>query len=56
MGEKVQRKTAKPRKRQWQRPQIKSGKLFESNSLACLKNPASPDAGEECQLQGAAQS
>ena len=39
MAEKVQRKTTKPaRKRQWQRPRVKSGKLFESNSLACGKN------------------
>jgi hypothetical protein len=39
MAEKVQRKTPKsPRKRQWQRPRIKSGRLFESNSLACGKN------------------
>jgi hypothetical protein len=38
MAEKVQRKVPKsPRKRQWQRPRVKSGKLFESNSLACNK-------------------
>ncbi len=38
MAEKVQRKTPKsPRKRQWQRPRIKSGRLFETNSLACGK-------------------
>ena len=38
MAEKVQRKTPKsPRKRQWQRPRIKSGRLFETNSLACAK-------------------
>ena len=39
MAEKAQRKSTKPqRKRQWQRPRIKSGHLFESNSLACGKN------------------
>ena len=27
-----------PRKKKWERPQIKSGHLFESNSLACGKN------------------
>jgi len=34
------RKPARPGKKVWQRPQIKSGKLFESNSLACGKNPS----------------
>lgn len=26
------------RKKSWQRPRIQSGRLFESNSLACGKN------------------
>jgi hypothetical protein len=34
------RKPARPGKKAWQRPQIKSGRLFESNSLACGKNPS----------------
>jgi hypothetical protein len=32
------RKPARPGKKAWQRPRIRSGKLFESNSLACGKN------------------
>lgn len=40
------RKPARPGKKAWQRPHIKSGKLFESNSLACGKNPSV--GGEQC--------
>jgi hypothetical protein len=53
MAEKVQRKTPKsPRKRQWQRPRVKSGRLFESNSLACTKVVTEG----ACQESGAVQS
>ena len=40
VAQKTPRKPARPGagKRAWQRPQIKSGRLFESNSLACGKN------------------
>ena len=38
MAEKTPRKSARPGKKTWQRPRIRSGKLFESNSLACGKN------------------
>jgi len=31
-------KQAAKQKKPWQRPTIKSGRLFESNSLACGKN------------------
>jgi hypothetical protein len=47
MATKPQRdRPPRPPKKQWQRPRIKSGQLFESNSLACGKN--SPMT-EECQ-------
>jgi hypothetical protein len=32
-------KPPKPRKRTWQAPTVKTGTLFESNSLACMKHP-----------------
>jgi hypothetical protein len=52
MAEKKQRKSTKPaRKRQWHRPQIKSGRLFESNSLACLKTTTG-SMSEECFVAG----
>jgi hypothetical protein len=35
--DKSPRKPARPAKKTWRRPNIKSGKLFESNSLACGK-------------------
>ena len=55
MAEKVQRKTPKsPRKRQWQRPRVKSGRLFESNSLACGKVFTTGD--ETCLQLGTPQS
>jgi len=34
-------------KKLWQRPQIKSGRLFESNSLACGKNGPGLDSCEQ---------
>jgi hypothetical protein len=47
MAEKLPRKPAKPaRKRRWQPPKIKSGQLFEANSLACGKSTAAPQ--DEC--------
>ena len=44
MAEKTSRKTPPPPKRPWRRPQVKTGQLFESNSLACGKvfTPAQP--------------
>jgi len=51
MADKSTRKPNRPPpKRQWRRPQVKSGQLFESNSLACGKSPAMPN--EECQMVG----
>jgi hypothetical protein len=41
-------KTPKPPKREWQRPSVKTGHLFESNSLACGKNAPGT---EECGVQ-----
>jgi hypothetical protein len=46
MAEKPQRKTTKRKRRRWHRPEVKSGRLFESNSLACNKSPTEPR--EEC--------
>jgi hypothetical protein len=38
MAEKTPRKPkAKPKKKTWESPRVKSGRLFESNSLACGK-------------------
>jgi len=48
MTQKAPRKPTRPGKKAWQRPQIKSGKLFESNSLACGKNPS---VGQEACMQ-----
>jgi len=45
--EKSDRKPSRPRKRQWHRPQVKTGQLFESNSLACGK--AITDIVDQCQ-------
>lgn len=58
MAEKVQRKTAKParKRRQWQRPQVKSGQLFEANSLACGKNGSGEQDPGMCMDQGFNQS
>lgn len=38
MADKPKRKPERSAKKTWQRPRIKSGRLFESNSLACGKN------------------
>jgi uncharacterized OB-fold protein len=55
MAEKVQRKTPKPaRKRRWQPPKVKSGQLFESNSLACGK--VFSTGNEDCLASGTPQS
>jgi hypothetical protein len=44
VAEKKPRKpTAKAKKKPWESPRVKSGRLFESNSLACSKNV--PDGG-----------
>ena len=48
MAEKSDRKPRRPRKRQWHRPQVKTGQLFESNSLACGKTPSAPN--EQCMM------
>lgn len=48
MAEKSDRKPSRPRKRQWHRPQVKTGQLFESNSLACGKTPSAPN--EQCMM------
>ena len=54
MAEKSTRKTTRPKsKRPWRRPQVKSGQLFESNSLACGK---SAPINEECGVQNPLQS
>ena len=42
MAEKAQRKPQRPadaaaKKKQWEAPRVTSGRLFESNSLACGK-------------------
>jgi hypothetical protein len=49
MGEKNPRKpAAKARKKKpWEPPRVKSGRLFESNSLACSKNQ-DPQNAEMC--------
>jgi hypothetical protein len=51
MPEKKTRKQPRePRaKKPWEPPRVKSGRLFESNSLACTKTHADPDPG--CQTQ-----
>lgn len=51
MTEKAPRKPPRPPKRRWQPPRIKTGQLFESNSMAC--NKTMTDLGEQCQTQGA---
>jgi hypothetical protein len=45
--EKSKRKSNRPPpKRTWRRPQVKTGQLFESNSLACGKtHPATEECG-----------
>jgi len=47
MADKPNRKTNRPPpKRRWHRPQVKTGQLFESNSLACGKtHPATEECG-----------
>jgi hypothetical protein len=39
VAQKTERKAPnKAKKKPWERPRVKSGRLFESNSLACGKN------------------
>ena len=38
--DKTKTKPDKPRKRTWQAPSVKTGSLFETNSLACAKFPS----------------
>jgi hypothetical protein len=51
-SDKLKAKPDKRRKRTWQRPTVKTGTLFESNSLACGKLTFA----EECQQSGAIKS
>jgi hypothetical protein len=37
---------AKSKKKAWETPRMKSGRLFESNSLACGKNAPGGNGGE----------
>ena len=54
MAETKPRKTPPKRaKKTWQPPRVKSGQLFESNSLACGKNGP---INEECGVQNPLQS
>jgi hypothetical protein len=44
VAKKTQRKApAKGKKKRWEKPRIKSGQLFESNSLACGKDNPGTD-------------
>ena len=45
MAEKTQRKPQMKaaKKKPWESPRVKSGRLFESNSLACGKNQTTGD-------------
>ncbi|HVV49135.1 MAG TPA: hypothetical protein VHO06_05715 [Polyangia bacterium] len=47
MPDKSKRKPPRPGKKAWQKPVIKSGRLFESNSLACGKNGPGMDSCEQ---------
>jgi len=47
VADKSKRKSARPAKKAWQKPRIKSGRLFESNSLACGKNGPGMDSCEQ---------
>jgi len=44
---KSKRKSAGAAKKAWQKPRIKSGRLFESNSLACGKNGPGMESCEQ---------
>jgi hypothetical protein len=47
VAEKTPRKPpAKGKKKTWASPRVKSGRLFESNSLACSKNQPGGNGGE----------
>lgn len=57
MAEKRTRKAPpKGKKKTWASPRVKSGQLFESNSLACTKTPPSPQGGNLCEDTGLFQS
>jgi hypothetical protein len=47
VADKSKRKPARPAKKAWQKLRIKSGRLFESNSLACGKNGPGMDSCEQ---------
>jgi hypothetical protein len=47
VAEKTQRKPqAKGKKKTWESPRVRTGRLFESNSLACNKNTPTGNGGE----------
>jgi hypothetical protein len=47
MADKTPRKIRpKGKKKPWQSPRLKSGQLFEANSLACFKNDSSEQCGQ----------
>jgi hypothetical protein len=49
MADKSTRKPTKPAaKRPWRRPQVKTGQLFESNSLSCGKTMAESGGVDQC--------
>ncbi len=47
VANKPKRKPTGPAKKVWQKPRIKSGRLFESNSLACGKNGPGMESCEQ---------
>ena len=54
VAEKLERKPdPKKKKKSWESPRVKSGQLFEANSLACGKSDPHTD---QCSSQGGAQS
>lgn len=52
MAEKTPRKASPKRiKKAWQKPKVKSGQLFESNSLACGKVvPPVDESNDQCTM------
>jgi hypothetical protein len=52
VADKTPRKASPKRtKKAWQKPKVKSGQLFESNSLACGKvSPPVDEANDQCTM------
>jgi hypothetical protein len=52
----AEKRTRKPppkgKKKTWASPRVKTGQLFESNSLACTKTPPSMTGSNLCQDTG----